>query len=216
MSYTLAIEGYHSFSIERPARIETAEKLENGELYWRILTTLMVHSVQSRQRTTSPARFSKTSPTTMSVAEDESFYLTALRSATVESDAMTREKEQRRSLTLDLICDFAEMMTDSDWNEECLKPTLRAQSELFALTDDAFRLLPMSLALSRPMLYPDGDGGLRLEWESGDRQIRLAIHRENGTHDYLYHQEGSQYALETPLTPTLLAGWLRWLLGLVK
>jgi hypothetical protein len=65
-------------------------------------------------------------------------------------------------------------------------------------------------------IYPDGDGGLRLEFEHDVRQVRLSLHADDPREDYLYWEDGMKYAIETPLCGAMVTGWLRWLRGTLK
>ena len=111
----------------------------------------------------------------------------------------------------DFFYQLNEMFHDSSYfDEECLIPSDRALGRMFELLSEA----PF---LPRGVVYPDGDGGLRLEWVQGNKQLSLAIHLSDPLRDYLYHQEGvgeiARYAV-VPLTDDLSAftNWLPWLL----
>lgn len=97
----------------------------------------------------------------------------------------------------------------TNFDDECLEPTERAYERTFDLLQ-ATPILPSGT------IYPDGDGGLRVEWAQGSKQLRLAIHHTDPVRDYLYHQEGigntAQYDI-VPLTDSsMLSTWLFWLL----
>ena len=71
----------------------------------------------------------------------------------------------------------------------------------------------MNSGLKAAVVTPDGDGGVRMSWRSGDRQVRVAIAAEGLEGGYLYWQEGTEYGGERRVTPELLARWLSWLDG---
>ena len=62
-----------------------------------------------------------------------------------------------------------------------------------------FRLLAsvaQETALPSGILYPDGNGGLRLEWRSlqntaDENYLLLAVHASDTSRDYLYYQTGN-------------------------
>ena len=65
--------------------------------------------------------------------------------------------------------------------------------------------------------YPDGEGGLQLEWKQNERQVRVLFDRADGREDYLYWQDGNdRHAVEAPLTHERLWRWLHWLQGNLK
>ncbi len=60
-------------------------------------------------------------------------------------------------------------------------------------------------------LSPDGDGGLDIEWEQGNKKTTLFLHATMPRENYLYWQDGSNYGIETPPTPDVLLSRLLWL-----
>ncbi len=81
---------------------------------------------------------------------------------------------------------------ETNWDETSLCPTPRAVQTLFGLLADTAQanMLPPG------KLYPDGEGGLRLEWRSftatnEETYLLLAIHASESSKDYIYHQRGS-------------------------
>ncbi len=77
------------------------------------------------------------------------------------------------------------------------------------------------MALAQGTLYPDGEGGLRIEWRSDDgeaaRYVLLTVHPSDERKDYIYHQQGSMRGdLQAEITADLLARRLGWLTGSAK
>lgn len=123
--------------------------------------------------------------------------------------------EARTTAFWALVQQLVEVMADKDnFDEECLPPTERAINAALAFLGDA--AMDLRTPLPEGALYPDGDGGLRIEWGQADRQVRLVIHHDSPSQDYIYHQERADYALEVNVSAHQLAGWLRWLTGRIK
>lgn len=64
--------------------------------------------------------------------------------------------------------------------------------------------------LPRANVTADEAGGVRVQWMSPERQVRLVVPAEDGGRLYLYFETGSEYALEDDPSPTYLAERLRW------
>jgi hypothetical protein len=60
-------------------------------------------------------------------------------------------------------------------------------------------------------LYPDSEGGLRVEWEFDRREVRLIVHAHELGENYIYWQDGEEYNIVTPISVNILSGRLRWL-----
>ena len=96
-------------------------------------------------------------------------------------------------------------------HENDLAPTQRAINRAVLLLVETQSHLPDS-----GDMYRDGDGGIRVEWESRTRQIRLFIHASEEREDYVYWQDGNEYSIDTPVTASALAKWQEWLQGSAK
>ena len=115
----------------------------------------------------------------------------------------------------DLERQFDLAVQDAGENSETL-PTRHAACSALGLLWKAKQIVHSSMLPRNGTLYGDGEGGLRLEWVNGVRHLRLVIHWNSSVRDYLYHQEGNDYDVETDLSPANLGGWLRWLTGQMK
>jgi hypothetical protein len=104
---------------------------------------------------------------------------------------------------------FETISDENSFDDDCLVPTGRAVTATIDLLYRASRT--MYSPLPAGVLYPDGDGGLRVDWESGDRQVRLVVHPSDPAQDYVYHQEGRDYSLDAGVTPEMLRQQLAWL-----
>jgi hypothetical protein len=102
------------------------------------------------------------------------------------------------------------MLADDDYrDDDCLSPTSIAIKIARRLFSDAAR--SVEFALPAGSVLPDGDGGIRCRWVSGNREIRVVIHGDKESKSYLYHQQGNEYDVEHPLSSNILVKWLRWL-----
>jgi hypothetical protein len=57
----------------------------------------------------------------------------------------------------------------------------------------------------------DAEGGVRITWRVGDRELRLVVDAE--AKRYLYHECGDEYGIESARSPEDLAKSLEWLSG---
>ena len=62
----------------------------------------------------------------------------------------------------------------------------------------------------RPSLMPDGEGGIDIEWESGEKEITLSCRGSESQQDFIYWQ-GDKYDAGDA-TPELLRERLGWLI----
>lgn len=136
-------------------------------------------------------------------------------SAARPGTALPRSEEERHTAFGAFVEQLLELLLDvSNFDDEFLPPTQRA---IEATLDTLYRAAGYCyFPLPAGHLYPDGDGGLRLDWQMGERQLRLVVHASDSSQDYLYHQKGTDYGVETGVTPYLLAGWICWLTESVK
>jgi hypothetical protein len=61
----------------------------------------------------------------------------------------------------------------------------------------------------KPTLAPDGDGGLRIEWQSGRRIVRLIIPHSQNEEGYVYSRRDGPSEIDEPATDEALARRLR-------
>jgi hypothetical protein len=123
--------------------------------------------------------------------------------------------EAREAALLAFVLQLRDLLSDeTNFDSECLAPTERSIEATLSLLANA--ALELYAPLPEGVLYPDGDGGLRVDWKQDNRQLRLVIHRASPSQDYIYHQEGTEYGLETNVSARQVAGWARWLMERVK
>ncbi len=74
----------------------------------------------------------------------------------------------------------------------------------------------LPLPLPEGVAYSDGEGGLRVDFAHGNRQVRLVLSGKGSEYDYLYHQDENEHGV-TPLTNReQFIGWLRRMQGTTK
>ena len=93
-----------------------------------------------------------------------------------------------------------------DPEEDDLAPTDLATTIAYRLLKNVSNYLPAD-----GRLYRDGFGGLRIEWEVGDKELSIAMNAKGIKDNYLYWQVGKERALETPLDTEMLSKKLLWL-----
>jgi len=57
----------------------------------------------------------------------------------------------------------------------------------------------------------DHDGALRIVWENGPRFLELVVPHERDAAPYFYYSHGSQYSIQSDLTPLALQQRFTWL-----
>lgn len=63
----------------------------------------------------------------------------------------------------------------------------------------------------RPLIAADGQGGLKFDWRTPEKEIRLFIPAKNNRTPYLYHREGVEDDIVNDPSGDILAFWLTWL-----
>lgn len=107
------------------------------------------------------------------------------------------------------LLDELNSLKNDEYDEEFLAPTKYAYDLAQSFLDDAFRLYERGLPT--PNIIPNGEGGIRLEWISDSRELRLICPSQNDKPAYIYYQEGNEYSVETDATPSMLITRLDWL-----
>lgn len=127
----------------------------------------------------------------------------------LESDRGSKSVSNVDSALQSLLNDLKECANDSDYDDNYLTPTPYAMERTKSLLSESAILIQSEMPLGT--LFPDGNGGIRIEWIRPNRELRLMTLAEKGGRDYLYHEEGEEYKAEFVVTPQLLAHWLKWL-----
>ncbi len=111
---------------------------------------------------------------------------------------------------LKLLSGLNELRKD-DYDEDFLAPTEHAYTSARNFMLAAFESLEYALPI--PFYVPDGEGGIRVEWVNGTRELGLICAASESRESYLYHEDGDVYDVDEPVTDTILISRLRWLIG---
>jgi len=101
------------------------------------------------------------------------------------------------------------LQQDSNYNDDFMKPTEYAFTTTWNLLDQASSIVEGLFPLGT--VYPDGDGGLRVEWIRPQRELRLIIPSCEEERHYIYHESGAEYAADYNVSAKSLGNWLNWL-----
>lgn len=111
---------------------------------------------------------------------------------------------------LKLLSGLNELRKD-DYDEDFLAPTeyayKRARNFMLAALETLEYALPI------PFYVPDGEGGIRIEWVNGTRELGLICAASKSRESYLYHEDEAVYGVDEPLTDAIFINRLRWLIG---
>jgi hypothetical protein len=102
-----------------------------------------------------------------------------------------------------------DVMLDDEYDDEFLRPGWETFWAAWTAVTEAFLLL--GERFPRGSASADGEGGLRVTWERGQRDVRLVCPAGLQA-GYVYHDDGQEYGGDQDLTGATLAYWLDWLL----
>jgi len=129
----------------------------------------------------------------------------AMRDAVEIRHSASEEKQQQTER--DLLVSLAELDDESDYNEEFLMPSESAINATRNVLLQAYRSLA-NFSLLPKFITADGDGGIRIQWQNGARELRLLCSDEGALK--LYWQDGNNYDLEEPEVANIISR-LKWL-----
>lgn len=101
------------------------------------------------------------------------------------------------------------VMRDDDYDDDYLPPTEIAFKRVHDLLAEAYQRFGDNLII--PYFVPDGDGGLRVEWEYQGREVRLLWPAQDTNPGNIYFEEGEVCGIEEA-TPNTFLKRLDWLL----
>ena len=99
--------------------------------------------------------------------------------------------------------------TELDYDDETLKPTDYAFARVRSLLSEADTFLQSAFPLGT--VFPDGDGGIRVEWVRPSREIKLIVRSAEDKRSYIFHKQGVEYGGDYDVTSETLGCWLNWL-----
>lgn len=89
------------------------------------------------------------------------------------------------------------------------KPSDYSENFVKDLLSSTYKLLSFSPPL--PSVSSDGDGGLRIEWEKNNRDLRLVCPSKEEKEKYIYFEDGDESKIEKNIDEKTLASLLQWL-----
>lgn len=84
---------------------------------------------------------------------------------------------------------------------------LRATSYAIAYAE---ALLSEATPLPRGSAAVWYDGSIYVHWRMGARRIHLYVPATQEKQPYIYHEHGGDYGIIKPVSPVVVAEWLRW------
>ncbi len=131
----------------------------------------------------------------------------------------TLEREQNRFSSIEInqqenSANFREglfELTQDEYDGEFLAPTNFAYQSILKFLDSLSKFFSKRLPV--PSFVPDGEGGIRAEWEIQGRELRLVCPAKPDWKPYLYHEEGNSYDVEKDLKAGTFIKWFSWLLN---
>lgn len=107
-----------------------------------------------------------------------------------------------------LLSDLGSLLQSRDYNENFIRPTNYAIDTAWGLLINANRRLKGALPLGT--IYPDGDGGIRIEWIREGLELRSIIPGDATGRSYIYHEASDQYEADHNVSADSLGYWLEW------
>ncbi len=129
------------------------------------------------------------------------------------------EREQNRFSSIEInlqenSANFRERLfelTQDKYDEEFLAPTNFAYQSILKFLDSLSKSFNKRLPV--PSFIPDGEGGIRAQWEIQGRELRLVCPAKPDWKPYLYHEEGNSYDVKKDLKAGIFIKWFSWLLN---
>lgn len=87
--------------------------------------------------------------------------------------------------------ELEELNNNENTEDFIMKPTTLALSRAEFKVQSVYRL--MGDSFFAPVITPDGEGGIDLEWTRGERTLLLGCRADFEQRDYIYHQSANEY-----------------------
>lgn len=134
-----------------------------------------------------------------------------------ELSVRTFEREQNRFSSIEInqqenSTNFRERLfelTQDKYDEEFLAPTNFAYQSILTFLDSLSKSFNKRLPV--PSFIPDGEGGIRAEWEILGRELRLVCPAKPDWKPYIYYEEGDSYDVKKDLKVGTFIKWFSWL-----
>lgn len=117
-------------------------------------------------------------------------------------------EEVKQKTEMELLVYLAKLDDENDYDEDFLKPSKSATDKTRNILLQAYRGIS-DFSLLPKFVTADGDGGIRVQWRSETRELRLICSTEGALK--LYWQDGNNYDLEEPTVTNLITRfeWLK-------
>ena len=98
--------------------------------------------------------------------------------------------------------------TYADYDEDNLRPSEYSLAEMRTVLTGSSRVV--TGFYPHGDAYPDGDGGMRIEWVGENCELRLIISAASDLPRYIYHERGDEFANDNNVSPESLGKWINW------
>jgi hypothetical protein len=105
--------------------------------------------------------------------------------------AYFRRFESASTDSIPFLVELDRMLMLENANGYTFQATTKAHEHAKIFLEAAKALLGQSLI--RPSFMPDGEGGIDIEWERGDRNVTLSCRGRANQNDFIYWEENGDY-----------------------
>ena len=139
------------------------------------------------------------------------YYLKAATSSTVPSNSSMQSPKVQVSFIEKVDC-YQMVKTEIDellvrYGDEVTDHSIATISRILATAHD-------QMGDSFPRGYPCEDaGGIRIEWISPEKELRLIVSGYEQEQSYIYHETSDEYDTDEVVTGENLTVWLNWFIG---
>jgi hypothetical protein len=111
-----------------------------------------------------------------------------------------------------ILTDVRELRNEEDCEGYIFRPSEYASVGIMRLIGTVYlNNIDLAGQLPRPFISPDGSGGIRAEWNLGDRTVSLWHPSSADIRGYVYYSAGELHNADRNLSSSTLRKWLRWL-----
>lgn len=109
-----------------------------------------------------------------------------------------------------MIADLQSLENDTEmYDEDCIKPTSYAFARMRELLTRSLGFILSTFPLGT--VYPDGSGGMRIDWVHSEKELRLIVPSTESGRQYIWYLCGMEHALVEEVSAQTLGHWLNWL-----
>lgn len=100
------------------------------------------------------------------------------------------------------------LRTEEPEDDFVYAPTQTAMARVDNLLSVVFTF--SNVHIRRPLISPDGDGGLVFEWRNHPKDVKLFIPATSDRRSYLYYENDDIYDVIRPVNPVEVSEWIQW------